>query len=511
MSPPARTIAASSALAAALAAVYLAWEPPSQDLAAAVFRTELFSEHGFALWNNAWYSGHHLLSYSVTYPPLADLLGVRLSAALAVVASAALFALIVTRRFDGARALVPSLWFAAAMAGWLLTGRMPFLVAVPFALAAIAALDRDRNPLAATMAALASLASPVAGLFVGLAGVALWLAGRRAPGTWLALGAGLPIVVLNLAFPVGGEEPFVFSAFIAIPLVSAAALWLVPREHAALRIGALLYTLLALAVFVVDNPLGGNVTRLGALVAGPVLALAVWPRGRLVVLAVSLPLLYWQLVAPVRDVRKGAGDPATERAFFEPLLAELDRATAGDGPVRVHVAPTQNRWEAAYVAPRYPIARGWLRQLESDDFELFTGGPTDSGGLQGLARRPRRLLRRRSRRRARLPRRGRGRPHRRGLEFLEPIWEGEDWRLYWVASEGGLPESGIDELGVDRVVLDRPGLGTRTLPINWTRFWRVEEGAACVREAGDGRLDLDVLEPGRIELAVGLAGDSCSE
>ena len=101
-------------------------------------------------------------------------------------------------------------------------------------------------------------------------------------------------------------------------------------------------------MFLVPNALGGNVTRLGALFAGPVLALVLWPRGRLLVLAVSLPLLYWQLVAPVRDLGKAAGDPATERAFFAPLLAELDRRP----PVtRIQVPPTENRWEAAYVAP----------------------------------------------------------------------------------------------------------------------------------------------------------------
>ena len=179
--------------------------------------------------------------------------------------------------------------------------------------------------------------------------------------------------MLNLAFPTGGVEPFVFSAFVAIPLLAALVLWLVPAEHRALRIGALLYAALALALFVVDNPLGGNVTRLGALFAGPVLALVLWPRGRWVVLAVSLPLLYWQLVAPVRDVRKAAGDESTERAFYEPLLDRARRIADADH-FRVHVPPTKNRWEAAYVAREHPIARGWLRQLESDDFDLFTDG-----------------------------------------------------------------------------------------------------------------------------------------
>ena len=97
MSPAARAIVLPTALAALLAAIYLAVAPASQDLAAATFRADLFSEHGFALWNNQWYSGHYLLSYSVLYPPLAALLGVRLVGALAVVAAAAVFAALAQR------------------------------------------------------------------------------------------------------------------------------------------------------------------------------------------------------------------------------------------------------------------------------------------------------------------------------------------------------------------------------------------------------------------------------
>ena len=86
-------------LAVALSGAYLAAAPTSEDLAAATFRADLFAEHGFALWNNDWYSGHYLLSYSVIYPPLGALLGPRLTAALAVVAAVALFAILARRRF----------------------------------------------------------------------------------------------------------------------------------------------------------------------------------------------------------------------------------------------------------------------------------------------------------------------------------------------------------------------------------------------------------------------------
>ena len=63
------------ALSSALALLMLVWSPPVGDLAAQVFRTELFEQAGLAIWNGSWYGGHYTLTYSVLFPPLAALLG----------------------------------------------------------------------------------------------------------------------------------------------------------------------------------------------------------------------------------------------------------------------------------------------------------------------------------------------------------------------------------------------------------------------------------------------------
>jgi len=440
VNPPARPVVlASSLLAAALAIAYLAWpSPPGQDLAAAQFRADLFAREGFELCSDAWYSGFDLLSYSVLFPPLGSLLGPRLAAAIAVVAAAALFALLAERRY-GRRALIPALWFAAGASAWLLTGRMPFLVALPFGLGALLAGGRFAIPLAAALAALTALVSPVAGLFVAIAGASIAIAGDRARGAALALGALVPVAVLGLAFPTGGEQPFALSAFVLIPLSAATALWLVPRQQRALRVGAVIYLLVALAALLIPSPLGANVTRLGALLAGPLLALALWPRGRLVLAAVCLPLAYWQLVAPVRDLAEGAGLAENEAGFYQPLVAELERV-AQPGQ-RIEIPPTRNRWEAAHVAPEQPLARGWLRQLESDDIDLFTDGKLTADAyrrwlhdnqvafvaladaeLDYLAEDEAQLI-------------------GAGLDYLEPIWESADWSLYAVSGAAAASET----------------------------------------------------------------------
>jgi hypothetical protein len=504
-----RLVLASTLLASAIACVYLILGPATQDLAGATFRADLFADDGFVIWNNAWYSGHYVPSYSVLYPPLGALLGARLAGAVAAVAAGAVFAALAERRY-GDRAALGSLWFAAGVSAWLFTGRMAFLLAVPFALAALLPSSGRRLLLAGALAALASLASPVAGLFMVLVGVALGLAGERARGLALAIGGAIPIAVLNFAFPTGGEEPFVVSSLIPIPLLAIGILWLVPAEHRALRIGAVLYVLLALILFVVPDALGGNVIRLGALFAGPTIALVLWPRGRLVVAAVSLPLLYWQLVAPVRDVVKAAGDPATERAYFEPLNAELDRL-AGAGPAfRIEVTPTRNRWEAAYVAPQHPIARGWLRQLEYDDFDLFTDGALTAAayrdwlerhgvsyvavpdaGLDYLAEDEVALV-------------------DSGPAYLRPVWQSEHWRLYRVVAGDGLDAAGIDSVGPDRVTLSAREPGPVSLPVNWTTYWGVAHGDACVSEGDDDRTVVEVGAPGAVELRAQLGEGHCS-
>src|SRR3954451_9210007 len=101
-------------LAAALAALYLLFDPPSADLAAHLYRADLVRHSGLVLWDNGWYGGHHLPGYSLLFPPLGALAGVQVIAALSIVAGTAAF-LALARRF----AEIPAAWAAAAFAGGL--------------------------------------------------------------------------------------------------------------------------------------------------------------------------------------------------------------------------------------------------------------------------------------------------------------------------------------------------------------------------------------------------------
>src|SRR5688572_33008458 len=93
------------ALSAALAAAWLAWQPPVSDLAAQRFRALLVEEHGLLAWNGLWYAGHHLPGYSVLVPPLAALLSPAIVGAAGAVGFAAAFERIALQVFaaPGAR------------------------------------------------------------------------------------------------------------------------------------------------------------------------------------------------------------------------------------------------------------------------------------------------------------------------------------------------------------------------------------------------------------------------
>ncbi len=369
-------------LALAGAAAYLIWSPSSADLAAATYRSDLFARVGFALRDHGWYAahGHYLPGYSLLAPALGALLGVRVVLALAAVAASALFGLLAARVFTSITAArAAAVWFALGFSAGLLSGRVPFDLGFAIGLGSLLALVGRHSRLALVLALGTSIASPIAGLFLVLAGIALALSSNdRSGGLALAAAALTPIAVLAVAFPEGGWEPFAASAFWpALGAVLLLALLLpqgglTQRGHRALRAGAALYAVGLVGAFALRTPVGGNAVRLGALMAGPLLAGVLWEQHRRVLLLLLPALLYWQLVAPIRDVRALAGDPSVRASYYAPLLSELRDLTGGRS-TRVEIPLTRAHWEAAFVAGHdgISLARGWERQLDTRYAALF--------------------------------------------------------------------------------------------------------------------------------------------
>ena len=494
-------------IAALGAAVYLAVAPPSADLAAQEYRADL----GLTVWNNGWFAGHHTPGYSVLFPPLGGLLGVRLTGALAAVAASALFTAL-ARRHWGERGDAAAWWFAAGTIAVALNGRMTFLLGVAIGLGALLALAHGRRGLAAGAAAATTLASPVAGLFVALAAVAWALAATRrraATGAMIVAAALAPIALTLVLFAQGGSEPFVASAFwpaLAGALLVAA---LLPAGERALRHGALLYALALVAAFVLVTPLGGNATRLGALVAGPVvLGALLGRRSPALVAALAVAFAYWPLYPAVRDVVRASGDPSIAASYHAPLIAFL-REQGPPGSFRVEIPLTENHWEARHVAAQIPLARGWERQLDRRFGALFYDGSLD-------AARYRRWLDERAVAFVALPDVGldyAGRDEARlvaaGLPYLRPVWRDAHWRVFAVAAPKPLAEGARAAVSAGGATLRASRPGDVLVRVRHTRWWRVTGGRACVRAGPGGMTLVRVRTAGTVRLRAQLRGPSC--
>jgi hypothetical protein len=478
--------------AAVAGAVYLVLAPKTGDLAAHVFRSELFGRYGLTVWNGDWYGGHHTPAYSVLFPPLAWAVGPAVAGALAALVAAAAFEPLARYHF-GPAARWGALWFGAATSSMLFTGRLPFAMGVAFALCSLLALQRERRALAVALAILTPLGSPVAGAFLALAAVALALTSNKRVGPLLVAAGGIvPTILLAAAFPEGGSQPYAVMAFVPVPVTMALFVFLAPRDERALRLGALLYGVVAVLAFVIPTPLGGNWSRLGELFAGPVALCALLGTRRelarpLIMAALFVPLAFWQLSAPVRAVLNGEDDQSRYRAYFRPLVDFLE--DNAQPPGRVEVVFTDSHWESADVAIHVPIARGWERQLDVGRNALFYNGTLNAGtyrqwldenAVHWVAL-PDTKLDYSAQQEARLV--------SGGLPYLKLRWTAPHWRVYEVTSPHSLvvPQGSARitalSMAAEQVRLNVTRPGSALVRVRWTPYW-VANGA-CVEPAGD--------------------------
>jgi hypothetical protein len=492
--------AAPALIAAAVGLAYVLISPPSGDLAAHMFRTRLFSEDPFGIWNNYWYSGHHIVGYSLLFPAAAAALTPQIAAALAATGTAALFEPLAHRRF-GAHAWLGACVFAAATATDLFTGRLAFAFGALPALAAVLALDRDRRWLAAALALVSALCSPVAALFAALAGASYLVGGRRPAGALVVIAALVPIGATAVLFPEGGTEPFAFSALWPIPLLAAGALAVLPADARVLRAGVILYALLTVASYAVATPLGSNAARLGTLMAAPVAALLLWPRRAAWLALAALPLLYLEWQAPARDLASASGDPSVSTGYYQPLLSFLERQPGP--PFRVEIPFTRFHWEAYVVASRFLLARGWERQLDTKDNALFYDGGLTASSYDAWLHRtavrfvaaPDATLDYSAKAEMRLI--------HRGLPYLHLVLRTAHWRVYAVRDPTPIAQGGarLQAVGPDWFRLYAPAPGTTLLRVHFTPYWALVQGSGCVAPAGSVT-KVTLRRAGTAELAV---------
>jgi hypothetical protein len=498
-------------LAAALVAIWLLVDPRTPDLAAQVYRVDLYEHLGFAVWDEHWYAGHALPGYSLLFPPLASLLGLRVVAALSVLASAALFERLVLGVY-GRSARWGALWFAVAAVGDIWLGRLTFALGVTFAVAAVLALVRGRARWAVLLAALCAAASPVAGVLLGIAALTDALA-RRSPRALLvlALPAAAVVVPLALLFAEGGFEPFPTTSFAATVVVTLLFLWALPAGERLLQIGGVVYLLACGLTLMVESPLGSNVERYAVLLAGPLLLCSLFrgartSGGRLtVVSSIALcGIAVFTLWGPVRETRAVAGNESTSASYYAPVLGFLARVQAPPAaPVRVEVPLTRSHWEAALMAPAVSLARGWEKQLDTRYNDVLLRSGLSSAGYA-------RWLHEQAVSYVALPdtpldpsSAQEGWLIRRGLPYLRPVFRSRHWIVYAVRDPTPLLEGPgrLTSLGHDSFALRADAPGRFLVRVRYTRFWTLTAGGGHVAEAPGGWTYVFADRPGALRVA----------
>ncbi|MCW2795886.1 MFS transporter, partial [Nocardioides sp.] len=234
-----------------------------------------------------------------------------------------------------------------------------------------------------TLSMLATAASPVAGLFLGLVAAALWLSRRRPAAYALGVPPVFIVVVSAWLFPFQGRQPMHWDSTILPVVMAVSIILLAPPAWRSARIASGVYAVGVILVWLIPSPIGTNVCRFGLLVGGIVLVsiatskrpwsgvLRHWLSRGTVTVLLAMALLtssIWQVAVAAKDAIATSA-PAAWALDTAPLIDQLRARHANLG--RVEVVPTRTHREAAALTPYINLARGWNRQADAERNPLF--------------------------------------------------------------------------------------------------------------------------------------------
>jgi hypothetical protein len=498
----------------AAAVLHLVWglflAAEGGDLAAQAAWTDFAWEHPGAAYSFAWYGGMHPASYSVMSPYVMALFGIRTVAVVTGTLSATLTAYLL-KKFRAPVALPASLWAAFALSCNAASGRVTFGLGLMFALMATIVVFTSRGTPAlraagmAGLSVLASLASPVAGLFLLVLAAALFLTGRRRAAVCIAIGLPLVVGTTSLLFPFSGVQPISLTA-IVLPAVTSviAVLLCAPKNWTFIRVGAGVYLTGIILTWLIPSPVGSNVERLALLFGGMFLLSAVArAQGRVRIAVLSLAFIVtasWQVVKPVDDLIHT--EPAASAAdHARGLVAELD--ALGAEKDRIEVVPLRSHWESSGLSRHFILARGWNRQVDAERHKLFyEDGALTPGSYRDWLHEwavqyvvlPEQEVDWSAQDEAALV--------EGGQPYLTEVWRDEHWRLFHVARPTPLVDApaSVHELNAGELVVDMPARGSVLVRVSWSPWLSATGGDACLAREGDF-VRLTAREPGRYTLA----------
>ncbi|MCX5264275.1 hypothetical protein [Streptomyces sp. NBC_00199] len=486
---------------AAFLPLYWGWDAvlatDGGDLAAQYAWAGFVGRHPATPYGLFWFGGVHTVNYSVISPHLMALCGVRAVSVLSGISATWVLATLLERtlpRVSTWPALVGALglWYNVVL------GRTTFALGLAFALAGLLAVaDRAPRPARLAAAALgalfATMGSPVAGLFLLVAGAGYLV--DRQYGKCLAL--SLPPVavvgVTTVLFPFQGEQPMAAGRMILPLLLSAAVVWASPREWRVVRASSVVYAVGVVLTWVVPSPVGNNVERLALLFAPAVLLAAALHRRsgafrhggrrtrmRAMALVTALSVSYL-CASSLTHLRRPDPVPGWV-THTDGVIAALDRLGADRG--RVELPTDDDHRGATLLGPHFELMRGWNQQLDVERGRLFYEGHLDGPRYYAWLRhwavgfvvlhdgKPDRSAERET---ALI---------QEGQRWLEPVWQDQYWKIYRVRDTLPLVSAPAELLraGEADLTLSMPGPGTSTVRIAYSPWLRAE--GACVSADG---------------------------
>ncbi|MFZ4154009.1 hypothetical protein [Streptomyces pseudogriseolus] len=480
------------------------------DLAAQDAWADFAGRHGSSAYNLFWYGGMHTANYSLISPYLMAAVGVRALTVASGLAATWIAAVLVARALPR-RPVAPALLAALGLWGNVASGRTTFALGIAFGLAACLYLtdprltEQKRLVLTGAYAALATMASPVAGLFLAVVGAGHVLVRRPGPAVALLLPPALVVGVTSLLFPFHGEQLMPAGRIWTPAVLGIAVAVLSPPSWRVARWSGAVYAAGTVLVFLIPSPIGTNLERL-AEYAAPVallVALLAQPRLRAVrrgLLVVALVFsVGWTGKKTVDDLKVSTTVPAWA-AQTEGVVRALE--SLGADRTRVEAVPARNHREAVALTPHVHLARGWNRQLDMERARLFYDGSFSAatyrawldrwavgfvvlhdGKPDGYAEEEARLVRER-------------RP-----DWLVPVWRDAHWEVFRVRDAVPLvsaPGSVVRTSGAE-VVLRVARPGAVTVRIAYSPWLRVD-GGGCLSRAGEFTR-LTVTAPGEYRIS----------
>jgi hypothetical protein len=509
-------VAGPALLAASVALTLALFGPSGGDAPAHLYRTELV-RHGVFVWDGYWFAGHYpLASYSLLYYFPAAVFGNVALTVGAVIASAALFAALTEGEW-GSDAFWPALAFAVVAAAPLFTGTYPFALGVMTLLGTLRSLQLGDVWIAAVCVALTLGFSPLAFLFLCLTLLAIALVRRKLDRAVAIVGLAVCAVgafqaVTLAVFAHDATYPFFRAgelvAVLAAGVIGTALCLQTPRARVPAAFFAL-WTVAALLAFVINTPVGENISRLRGYLLPLILLAAVLAgfRPRWLTAVALIGALSYTLIPLVGAAAyRGDARPA-EASFWVPAVGFL-RAQDMLG-YRVEVVPTGDHWEAYWLPHEgFPLARGWYRQLDYARAPLFYEGMLEPD--EYLA-----WLRQMAVRYVLLPNTQIGRAGEQreadlllsGRSGLRPVYRSADWRIWEVPDAmpmlTGPGEARITRYGHDEIDGEISAAGAYRLAVRFTDYWRVS-GGVCLAEAANGMTTLRASQPGAFHLRIDL-------